>query len=79
MAKERWRLKNALIAERDGFGTIMVAGKDILQFDKDWKFVMKRSLPNAFQAIQQWSFMMGPAIMGDLDTNETPATKTEDS
>ena len=67
----RWNPKPAICFKRKGVGTILVVGKEILQFDATFKLLFRKEVKTFYQGVQEAMLMVG-ATVSDIIKEDEP-------
>jgi len=88
MLMARWNPKPCVCFQRDGFGIIMVVGKDVLQFDSEHRLVSRTAKVTYYEALQevllmvgasQYFPLLGEAAMAANGNGNNKAVETEEN
>lgn len=66
MAKLRWNPKPCVCFQRNGVGTILVIGKELIQFDVLYKPVLRKDVETHYQGLQEAMLLVGASITAEV-------------
>lgn len=73
MAQFRWNPKPCVCFQRKGVGTILVIGKEIIQFDATFNPILRKDVQTHYQGMQEAMLLVGATITDKIlieDSNE---------